>query len=196
MERENYIDSLKRCRIKLPSLAIDTEFDKGVQTNNGFWIDERFIRKQQQKQRVDNRANDQSHQQVSLGGCVQKNVKRTDLISDRRGGYFVHVNSSDLIVGGAVPRNIHGSDSNQRYQQPYQQPYNRQNKYHPYNAGIPFPDMPSNRNMNPNYAIPYGQTPMQMQVNNMNSPEELIHQAYRQQNELHKRNRRFYHQNR
>lgn len=192
MERANYIDALKKCRIKLPSLAIDTEFDKGVQTSNGFWIDERFIRKQQQKQRVDNRASDQSYQQVSLGGCVQMNVKRTDLISDRRGGYFVHVNSSDLIADGAVPRNVHSSNSNQRYQQPY----NRQNQYHPYHAGMPYLDMPSNRNMNPNYAIPYRQTPMQMQVNNMNSPEELIHQAYRQQNERHKQNGRFYHQNR
>lgn len=109
MERENYLDKLKQLRAngegkhKLsyasqsePSLAIDTDFDKGTQTNNGFWINESLIPAYRRSivTATDSHTSDQIRKQVNLIGCV--NAKRKDLIPDGRGGYFLHVTRKDI----------------------------------------------------------------------------------------------------
>lgn len=104
MERSNYIQKLMNLVVKdgpnlkipkLPALAIDTETDKGTQTNRGFWIDEQMIpNKSRLSTHAPTDAANQIEKQVQLIGCVS--VQRSDLIPDGRGGYFVHINSKDI----------------------------------------------------------------------------------------------------
>lgn len=104
MERENYIEKLMRLSSKgepkpkpprFESLAIDTDLDKGTQTNRGFWIDETSIPLSHRsfgRGRPD--ASEQIQKQVQLVGCV--NAQRSDLIPDGCGGYFVHITKKDI----------------------------------------------------------------------------------------------------
>lgn len=123
MERENYIEKLKLLTVnddvpskipkkeKLPSLAIDTEFDKGTQTNRGYWIDEMALPAHHRS--LVSRAldtSDHAKRQVSLTGCVD--IQRRDLIPDGRGGYFVHITSKEIE---RIPRR-QGQPDSQRYE--------------------------------------------------------------------------------
>lgn len=79
-----------------PSLAIDTDNDKGTQTNVGFWIDESKIPAYHRSVTLGtgSHPSDQTQKQVNLYGDV--NVRRKDLIPDGRGGFFVHVTRKDI----------------------------------------------------------------------------------------------------
>lgn len=107
MERENYIERLKSLtaskgmlskipkKEKLPSLAIDTELDKGTQTNRGHWIDETSLPAHHRSlvpASLD--TSDVAKKQVSLIGIVD--IQQRDLIPDGRGGYFVHITSKEI----------------------------------------------------------------------------------------------------
>lgn len=115
MERANYLDKLKQLRGKgegqnkppfgsllEPSLAIDTDTDKGTQTNRGFWIDERSIPAYHRSAATstDSHISEQK-QVVNLIGCV--NARRKDLIPDGRGGFFVHVTRKDIQRNEPTP---------------------------------------------------------------------------------------------
>lgn len=140
MERENYIEKLKNLSVndnndtgdvlskipkkeKLPSLAIDTDVDKGTQTIRGYWIDEQQLPAHHRSfgpRALD--TSDHAIKQVSLMGCVD--IRRRDLIPDGRGGYFVHITSKEIE---RIPR---CSDSQQ--QQYQRQPQRYENNYrHP-----------------------------------------------------------------
>lgn len=104
MERENYIEKLKDLTIdddaatkkeKLPSLAIDTDIDKGTQTSCGYWIDETLLPARHRNSVPSSLdTSDHTKKQVSLTGCVD--IRRRDLIPDGRGGYFVHITSKEI----------------------------------------------------------------------------------------------------
>lgn len=100
MERNNYLDDIKRIeRLNVPSIAIDTDSDKGTQCPPGFWISKESLPRRTSTD-SDSEAFDRPpkpdgpNQVVNLRGYV--NVDRTDLIPDGRGGYFVHVERSDI----------------------------------------------------------------------------------------------------
>lgn len=108
MERENYIDKLKRLTVgnsssssdfkiprkeKLPSLAIDTEFDKGTQTNRGYWIDDVSVPPHHRNFAPASSSNS------SLGSLPKEiplNIRKRDLIPDGYGNYFVHITTKEL----------------------------------------------------------------------------------------------------
>lgn len=75
---------------------MDTDCDKGTQTNRGFWLDESSIQPhhRQHGYTTDSHIPDQMLKQVNLVGCV--NVRRKDLIPDGRGGYFVHITKREI----------------------------------------------------------------------------------------------------
>lgn len=95
-------------------MAVDTETNKGTQTQNGYWLTEASVRSQQ-NQAVQHRNHSTNHndvsddtdQQVSLVGCV--NISNTNLIPDGRGGFFVHIQKKDIL-----PNNHGFSDSKRR----------------------------------------------------------------------------------
>lgn len=140
MERENYLEKLKNLSVndtdtgdvpskipkkeKLPSLAIDTEVDKGTQTLRGYWIDEQQLPAHHRSfgaRALD--TSDHAKKQVSLMGCVD--VRRRELIPDGRGGYFVHITSKEIE---RIPRH---SDA-QQHQQYQRQPQRYENNHrHP-----------------------------------------------------------------
>lgn len=134
MERENYLEKLKSLSIngnngdtdrvpskipkkeRLPSLAIDTEIDKGTQTNRGYWIDEQQLpahHRSMGPRALD--TSDHAKKQVTLAGCVDIR-RRRDLIPDGRGGYFVHITSKEIE---RIPRH---SDSQQYQHHNHRQP--------------------------------------------------------------------------
>lgn len=135
MERENYLEKLKNLSFndhddgdipskipkkeKLPSLAIDTEVDKGTQTLRGYWIDEQQL--QAQHRSFGPRAldtSDHAKKQVSLTGCVD--IRRRDLIPDGRGGYFVHITSKEI---DRIPRRSDAQHQQQQQRPPPPQRY-------------------------------------------------------------------------
>lgn len=114
MERQNYLDHIveieKTTKKKTTTIAIDTDVDKGTQSQSGFWVSKQLIR-QSQKQKHGDSSNDtdtsssddatpaESQREtaksaVRLRGCV--NVESADLIPDGRGGYFVHITKGDI----------------------------------------------------------------------------------------------------
>lgn len=110
MERENYIEKLYRLTgnkiPKLSSLAVDTETEKGTQTNRGYWISESSI--PNRSGHTNSEALNDIHKQI----CV--NVQRSNLIPDGRGNYFVHINAKDVQRKDTVPPNRHRSNFNKR----------------------------------------------------------------------------------
>lgn len=124
MERENYIQKLKCLTIsdegpwkipkkeKLPSLAIDTDLDKGTQTARGYWIDDTLLPANHRSIASGSVDTSAHTKQVSLVGCVD--IRRRDLISDGCGGYFVHITSKEIE---RIPRQqeSHRYDNNHRH---------------------------------------------------------------------------------
>lgn len=99
---------------KLPSLAIDTEHDKGSQTNRGFWINETSIPPHHRSLTTGSfDMPEHTRKQVSLIGCV--NVQKRDLIPDGHGGYFVHITKKEIQHREMSQRN--DSLESQRYHQ-------------------------------------------------------------------------------
>lgn len=121
MERENYTSELKKIgTINLPSLAVDTETDKGTQTQPGFFISEKALPKKSRfnQPHINPNGADQPTQQVALVGCV--NIQRTNLIPDGRGGYFVHIEKKDIqnVRNGFVREEPNWNHRNAPIQQP------------------------------------------------------------------------------
>lgn len=115
IERRNYTDFLKTLKFEVfESIAVDTEINKGTQTQSGYWLTEASVRSQQH-QALQNRKHltnsndisDDADQQVSLVGCV--NISNANLIPDGRGGFFVHIQKKDIL-----PNNHGFSDSKRR----------------------------------------------------------------------------------
>lgn len=119
IERKNYTDYLKTLKHEvIESVAIDTEFNKGTQTQRGFWINEDRIRTRKRGHQQTNPPHLRTEgmgPQVSLVGCV--NIQKTDLIPDGRGGFFVHIGSKDIDQ----PQSHHGHN-NMRRQAPLPPP--------------------------------------------------------------------------
>lgn len=121
MERENYLAKLKNLRKipKLASLAIDTENEKGTQTNHGYFISDNLLPPLHRTSYAPLDASDQSRKQVQFFGYVE--TKRNDLIPDGRGGYFVHIMKRDIQQHDPNPQrhetNRRGSRWNQ-YKRP------------------------------------------------------------------------------
>lgn len=118
IERKNYTDFLKTLKFEVfESMAVDTETNKGTQTQNGYWLTEASVRSRQNKALKNrkhstnpNDISDDTDQQVSLVGCA--NISNANLIPDGRGGFFVHIQKKDILP------NIHGfSDSKRRLPQ-------------------------------------------------------------------------------
>lgn len=118
IERKNYTDFLKTLKFEVSeSIAVDTEINKGTQTQNGYWLTEASVRSQQH-QALQNRKHstnpndisDDADQQVSLVGCV--NISNANLIPDGRGAFFVHIQKKDIL-----PNNHGFSDSKRRLPQ-------------------------------------------------------------------------------
>lgn len=153
MERSNYLEKLNRLTVrdgnkqkmpKLPPLAIDTETDKGTQTNSGFWIDDHSISASKKRSipppplsppSPSDAISNSIQKQVHLTGCV--NVQRSDLIPDGRGGYFVHINSKDIQRNDTHPTPNRHNRSNHHKRPTHQNmhappPYNMQQRFtHP-----------------------------------------------------------------
>lgn len=136
MERENYIMKLTNLTAKegktkipkLPSLAIDTETDKGTQTTRGYWIPDHAVSGNRSISQPAEASN-QIQKQVQLVGCA--NIKRSDLIPDGRGGYFVHINSRDIQRKESTPPN-RGQRSNLKKRSLQQNsPYTQRHPPHP-----------------------------------------------------------------
>lgn len=148
MERSNYLEKLQKLTVrdgnkqktpKLPALAIDTETDKGTQTNPGFWIGDHSISGSTKRsipppplspQSPSEAISNSIQKQVHLTGYV--NVQRSDLIPDGRGGYFVHVTSKDIQRADAHPtpkrhnRSNHHKRPNHQNMHAPPPPYNMQ----------------------------------------------------------------------
>lgn len=110
----------------MPSLAIDTDIDKGCQTNRGFWIDETSLQPHHRNAASAGVSTvNEPPKQVSLVGCV--NVQQRDLIPDGRGGYFIRVTKKEIKRHDAnrskPPNNNQGY-----YQPPAQLPHNMPNR--------------------------------------------------------------------
>lgn len=118
IERKNYTDFLKTLKFEeFESMAVDTETNKGTQTQNGYWLTEASVRSRQnqalQNRKHSTNPNDISndtYQQVSLVGCA--NISNANLIPDGRGGFFVHIQKKDIL-----PNNHGFSDSKRRLPQ-------------------------------------------------------------------------------
>lgn len=128
MERENYIEKLYRLtgnKVKIPkllSLAVDTETEKGTQTDRGYWINETSI--PNRTGHTHSEPLNGIQKQVTLEGCV--NIQRSNLIPDGRGGYFVHITGKDIQRKDTAPPNRHRSNFNKRsthHNNSYQQRY-------------------------------------------------------------------------
>lgn len=100
IQRKNYTDFLKTLKFEVfESMAVDTETNKGTQTQNGFWLTEASVRSRQNHAKKRSRnptdISDDADQQVSLVGCV--NISNANLIPDGRGGFFVHIQKKDIL---------------------------------------------------------------------------------------------------
>lgn len=190
MQRENYIEKLKSLTIsddaasriskkeQLPSLAIDTELDKGTQTARGYWIEETSLPAHHRSivpGSLD--TSDQARKQVSLSGCVD--IRRSMLIPDGRGGYFVHITSKEIE---RVPRRqeSHRFENNHRP--------NMNNMRPPRANGMARSQMPPPHKQNRPYhrfgdqhrgmPPPYGH---QLPMGGNNMAEELLRMQHMQQ---------------
>lgn len=76
----------------LPSLAIDTEFDKGCQTNRGFYINESILPEHHRK--VANSSNDSGLDAGSRS--ISLNLQKRHMIPDGKGGYFIHLTKKEI----------------------------------------------------------------------------------------------------
>lgn len=121
-------------RTVTPSLAIDTEHDKGTQTSRGFWIDEFSVASHHRSNPSsldDSFESDRTQKQVSLIGCV--NIQRRDLIPDGRGGYFVHITKREIQRNEPYP--LHREQRSNPRKRPSQQ-------NDPYTQPAPYFNMP------------------------------------------------------
>lgn len=100
MAYEDFKQQLMRYN-HLASLAIDSETEKGTQTNDGFWVCDTNVRHRNNGHGRPQRTNIDP-QQVSLMGCA--NIQRADLIPDGRGDYFVHIRKCDIMPN--MPANV------------------------------------------------------------------------------------------
>lgn len=99
MKYKDFKEQLKRYNY-LPSLAIDSETEKGTQTNGGYWVSDAQVHHRNKGHAKQHRAHTDP-QQVSLTGCA--NIAHTDLIPDGRGGYFVHLRECDIMPNRPAP---------------------------------------------------------------------------------------------
>ncbi|XP_055316595.1 mRNA-capping enzyme [Sitodiplosis mosellana] len=193
MERENYLEKLRNLTAKdgneekipkLPSLAIDTETDKGTQTLRGFWIDEHSIptsNRSMPSPQTPLDAFNQIQKQVNLIGCV--NVQRNDLIPDGRGGYFVHINSKDVKrIDSHPPPNRHRQNFNKRPTHQYPNthtsaPYNPQQRYNPHQPPpqVPYMQRPRYQGDPLPYSSNYGEEIFRMQTMSGRYNDSLPH---------------------
>lgn len=100
MERTNYLDDIRKREIRnVPSIAIDTDTNKGTQCDPGFWIDTKLIKGHSSPDsetglNMQLLSTNEPRQSVSLRGYV--NIREKHLIPDSNGGYFVHIEQRDI----------------------------------------------------------------------------------------------------
>lgn len=100
MERSNYLDDIRKREVRnTPSVAIDTDTNKGTQCDPGFWIDTKLIKGHSSSDtetglNMQLLSTNEPRQSVSLRGYV--NVDEKQLIPDGNGGYFVHIEARDI----------------------------------------------------------------------------------------------------
>lgn len=106
MERKNYLDHIISIDRTKSTISINTNVDKGTQSESGYWINKKTIRQSKKQQPSNDTSSsddneppnksesDNTQFRVHLRGCV--NVDNSDLIPDDQGGYFVHIKKSDI----------------------------------------------------------------------------------------------------
>lgn len=111
MKYDTFKDALMNCR-HLPPLAVDSNTEKGTQTNKGYWVCE-----SEMKERFNNH---NQAREKKYGPQVNLTVRRDELVDTRCGGYMALIPNNAINRTGPNRADQPRRHSQQRTRNPYE----------------------------------------------------------------------------